>query len=638
MPLVQAPVLQSILSQTKGACHDDFIKAASWLLENERDLKVAPTAQQWRMIEDLALDSAPVVLRLHAAPGCGKTMFCLILLHGLCEAEKKEGIHRVHWITAPTKTLVSELLDEARKILPADWLAPVGSMADGSERFVKHQRELAFEKFQDVLDNFEARKLEVEMSIREVQTINGRVRMDEKFDEAKDSLRRLHLDRFDFYHGDALQAVYDQHESKVRVALSTTSYKLKYVALGKGPIQRVFRQPKVLPGGHVCDEADMVSFGALAACLTPDPWLLAPNDPAQHMAGTFEQSRGRQYKSLARTQNPNDWLSFADKKALLQTRRFGPRVKDLLLAMFPESYEGLHCHEDAPDTKLIMYDCSKLYLAQAIDRAGGVVNPVVLAMLGEIVNERLPSGKPIMIVCIYATTREIVAAYLFDNWGCNVNYVLPGGHQDTNSLWVCSARQTRGGTRPIVITLFIRRFAWDNDYEGHATDRGKINVSVTRATEEQIIFAEHWEDRPWDPLNRMMHHMWRNRWKDGYTYNFLDWYDENGCEDNPARGERRAQAIEWIEGWGWEKHIQYDSDDEDPSAVEFFSTSDRLWEQCQVTRDRQTRSSEIPRYEEVTDVDEQLWHHVKKLVVAVTVSADFDEETQMDFAEEGACA
>ena len=562
-----------------------------------------------------------------------------MLLHGLCQADKEQGIHRVHCMTAPTKHLVSEQMEEARKIFPEDWLAPVGSMPDGSERFVNHQQALAFDKFRHRTARFEETAIEVKELLSKIKQMYGIVCFDEKFEEARAALKSLHLDRFDWFNGDELQATFQQHESTVRLALCTTTYKLKHVALEKGPLRRIFRQPGVLPGGHVCDEADMVSFGALAASTAPDKFLLAPNDPAQHMASTHEQSRGREYKSVARTQNPNDWLQFADKLMLLETRRFGPRIKDLLIEMFPQAYDGLTCHPDAPDTKLVVYDCGCLPLRQAINRAGGVVDPMFLSMVGEVIDQKLAEGKPVMLVCIYATMREILAAYLIDNWGVTVNAVLPGGYQDENSLLVVSARQTRGGTRPIVVTVFVRRFEWDPDYEAHGLDKGKINVCVSRVTDEQIIFAEHWNTRPWDALHRMMHHAWRHREDDGYEYHELKDYDILGRYDNPAREHRRQQAMEWFFRGGWENHIQYDSDDEDPSAAEFFSNTDRLWNACQVTREHQTRSWDIPRYEAVDDVDPNLWDLVKRLVVCATVKADFQEkEPQRNLDEEGACA
>ena len=625
-PLV--PVLQSVLSQTRGANHDEWQKAARWVLNNRASLKLEPTESQWRKFRELAATLSPAVLRLLAAPGCGKTVFCLMLLHGLCQADKEQGLRRVHWMTAPTKNLVSELVEAARAILPEEWLAPLGSMPDGSERFSKHQEALALTQFKDTWDSFEAQAEEVKKLLQKVKVVHGRVCMDKEFEKAKEALGLLHLARFDWYHGDKLKEVYEQHESSVRLALCTTTYKLKHVALEKGPMRRIFKQPDVLPGGHVCDEADMVSFGPLAASLTPDQFLLAPNDPAQHMAGMHDQSRGREHNSMARTQNPNDWLKFAEKMTLLQTRRFGPRIKDLLIAMFPQDYQGLECHPEAPNTKLIVWDCGKLRLKQAIHRAGGVVDPLLLSMLGEVVDGKLQEGKPILIVCIYATMREILAAHLKDNFGASVNVVLPGGYQDANTIWVRSARQTRGSTRPIVISVFVRRNADDPDYEGHALDKGKINVCVSRSTEEQIIFAEHWDTRPYDALHRMMYHAWQKHMsgEDGYEYHTLADYDVNNRNHTKTRHDRLLQVIEWFDNAGWAKHIQYDSDDEDPSTVEFFASTDRLWDECQVIRDRQTNSWEIPRYQAVTEVDEKLWDHVKRLVVAVTVIADFQEE------------
>ena len=639
-PVVHVPVLESILSQSQkaGLEHDEWQKAAKWLLWHWKELKVKPTDAQWIQLQRLAGRLSPVVLRLLAAPGCGKTLFCLMLLHGLCQADKENGIHRCHFMTAPTKNLVSELVEAARLIFPEEWLAPVGSMPDGSERFVNHQQALAFAEFKGVWDAFEARRIEVKEIVEKVKiSWYGYVQKDENFEEAKNAVKQLHLDRFDFYYGDELQAAYEKHESSVRLALCTTTYKLKHNANKKGALQRIFRQPGVLPGGHVCDEADMVAFGPLVATVSSDEFLLLPNDPTQHMRDSQSHCIGREYKSLARAQNPNDWLEFADYLSLSETRRFGHRIKNLLKEMFPKDYGKLECHPQAPYTTLTVYDCGYLDLEQVIPRAGGAVDPRLLAHVGMVIDKLIARQQPVMLICIYATLREILAAYLQDSWGAEVNTVLPGGYQDEHSLWVCSARQTRGGTRPITVTVFVRRFAWDKDYEAHALDKGKQSVCVSRATEEEIIIAEHWQSRPYDALHRMMDYAWKHRHEDGCDYYHLNnYWEEHGSDwDDTAYDERIEEAHMWIENEGWTNYITYDSDDEDPTAVEYFSTPDKLWQETQTKREKQERSWDIPRYQDVKEVDKHLWDHVKSLVVATTVRADFEQETKTNSDDEG---
>ena len=596
---------------------EDLNQAATWVIANQDTTSFKPTAAQLvllRAIRDRR--GLPPILRLTAAPGCGKTAFCLMLLHGLCRTEANAGLRLLHYMTANTKALVTELVAVARQIFPDDWLAPVGVLPDGSDRFWMHQQEMARKVFEKELAAFDTQEADVKAKLADIKhDRQGNVVQDDNYSAAFKALRDLHLARFDFYTGDEMADLFKHHESKVRLALCTTTYKLKHTAGERGPLRRLLHMDDVLPGGHVCDEADMVAFGALAAAIVPDRWLLAPNDPAQHMRAVNERSIGR--GQVSREQNPNDWLAFSDAMRLTESRRFGKRVVGLLTAMFPNSYENLTSHPSAPDTKVVLYDCNYVHWKQAIPRAGGVADPLFYARVGAVVERACAQGEPVMLVVVYATMRELLKAYLQDNFGLSVAQGRPEDSEES-TLWVASARQSRGGTRPRVIACLVRRFAWDQDYEGHSLDLGKINVCVSRATRELIIFTENWGWRPYDTLHRMVDHIWHHRHEDGYDYRFLQGCDVSRQVDN----ERQGQAAAWIDDEKWSGYIQHDSDDEDPTAVEFFATTDRLWEETRITRKYQERDDAVPRWQDPRFVPTALWAHVRHLVFCTTVSAD----------------
>ena len=70
-----------------------------------------------------------------------------MLLHGICSIDEQEGVRRLHWMTAPTKTLVSELFELAKRIFPLRWLAPVGNNPAGDDRMSLHMHQLMEENY-----------------------------------------------------------------------------------------------------------------------------------------------------------------------------------------------------------------------------------------------------------------------------------------------------------------------------------------------------------------------------------------------------------------------------------------------------------------------------------------------------------
>ena len=83
-----------------------------------------------------------IVRRLEAAPGSGKTFFAVLLMDALIHADERAGQLRVHWITAPTKQLVSQIANAAAQHIPSAMFAPVGQSPEGEERLWQHQASL----------------------------------------------------------------------------------------------------------------------------------------------------------------------------------------------------------------------------------------------------------------------------------------------------------------------------------------------------------------------------------------------------------------------------------------------------------------------------------------------------------------
>ena len=88
------------------------------------------------------------------------------------------------------------------------------------------------------------------------------------------------------------------------------------------------------------------------------------------------------------------------------------------------------------------------------------------------------------------------------------------------------------------------------------------------------------------------------------------------------RGDYWSHAERWVKDQRWPRIQSYDSDDEDPSAQEFFKCSANLHRVTQTVLDKQQRSGEVPRYEKEEDVDENLWDHIAYTIVTVTLKAD----------------
>ena len=606
------PVLRSILSQQHfDDQHLDFAKAGSWIIEHRDDLvneQLVPDTYQYGLFRSLALDLAHNrVMLIHAAPGCGKTVFTVLLMLAICWLDGEAGVRRLHWMTAPTKTLVTELVQLARKLFPLSWMLPVGNDAVGDDRTLAHMEAWNEELYSDVLEEIREDVQTAKNALEAVQTLNGVATQDERFHEAKSLMRDAYLKAFDHYNGDAFERSRQVYHESVRIVFSTTSYKLKHNAKERGPVNKV-KQTGVLPGGHVADEADASSLSTVLASSSEDVFFVAPTDPAQHMQGLNSRTPSRSLSSLPKDQNPNDWLAFADVKALSCTRRFGERGRQLLKAVLPTQYASLTSSPDAPDTTIDYIELGYVEWVSAGDRAGAVVNADVFAAVLAAAEEMLKDG-PVMILCIYAATRELLGSF-FRSQGFEVS----NKSDDENVLSVLTARQIRGGTRWNAIAVFIRRYPWDPDYIASCADQAKIVVLLSRMRKKLAIFAESWNGRINDPLSRMSNHLWDMHGTPGYRVgplrDFLVFHDKH-CPG----------ARDWVERKMWPSELYHDSDDGDECAVDFFEEPNTLYNATQTSLHEQKRRDTVPRWQPTETVDRDLWDHVSSLVFAVTVKA-----------------
>lgn len=295
------PVLRPILAQTlhprkpiTAGC-SNVGDAARWLLCNpERISKcgVPPDEAQKRLLTDLfyGMDELSEVIRLHAAPGCGKSAFCCMLLRGLCESDEENltDLRPLRWITAPTKALVNDIVDMAFKLLPSDMIAPVGNRPDAEDRQMIHFTSLRQDAFLDQLEAIE----EAVQKIKGAWDAYLENSLWYNYTKLLDVLNEACLMAADFYNGPAYEEHIASYYKSVRVIISTAPLNLKCNANEPNSVAKI-KRTSVRPGCHFADEADASSLSCLVGACVDDAFLFAPTDPAQHMTGFNNMARIR---------------------------------------------------------------------------------------------------------------------------------------------------------------------------------------------------------------------------------------------------------------------------------------------------------------------------------------------------------
>ena len=318
-----------------------------------------------------------MVRRLEAAPGCGKTLVALLLLNAAMLSDEEQCLRRVHWFTAPTKQLVSEIANTAKRYIPLSNFAPVGQSPDGEERLWKHQTEFCEQALPQFMLRIHALK---DAATHAVEAARQTSWGPEGAHAAKLALQKHFLESFDFFHGDRWQQCLEQHEQSVRLIISTTTYKLKHEANERLAVQRLLRQKAA--GGHVSDEPDMLDFGVTLGACTSSAFLLTASDPSQRMRPAQERNELRIGANPKAEENVNTWISHASvEMRLMETMRHGYRVTRLLSATFPDKYPDLSSASDAPDTTVHTVFCGTVPWSQATSHAGGVVHWKIFAKI-----------------------------------------------------------------------------------------------------------------------------------------------------------------------------------------------------------------------------------------------------------------
>ena len=94
-----------------------------------------------------------------------------------------------------------------------------------------------------------------------------------------------------------------------------------------------------------------------------------------------------------------------------KTSRFGNVIVDLLHAMFSD-YANLQARHDAPRTTLEAYNVPEVQWEPLGHAAGGLGKWKVFAVIGAVVVRELRAKRSVIVNCIYAAFREIVASFL----------------------------------------------------------------------------------------------------------------------------------------------------------------------------------------------------------------------------------
>lgn len=328
----------------------------------------------------------PVATVMVAAPGCGKTTFCLLFLHALARADLESGAARIHWFTAPTKQLVAEIRAAAERIMHPMLFAPAGQSPDGNERLWLHQQKLAQAMIGESFANLQTLKTAADTALE--NAYRNETERNKKL--AEEALTEHFVANFILNHSEEIQKVYLEHEERTRIIISTTTYKLKYEAGEKLPVSRITRNK--LPGGHASDEPDLMPFPASLCSSGNSAFLLAAYDPAQKMVPAHGTSLKRNVDKTGdsipiKEEHYNQWLDRCSRQfQLMETWRHGARITDMLREIFPDTYPELVSASDAPDTTIHVEDCGKTTWQSASTATGALYNAKVFARTVEIID------------------------------------------------------------------------------------------------------------------------------------------------------------------------------------------------------------------------------------------------------------
>lgn len=380
-------------------------------------------------------------------------------MDALIHADERDGQHRVHWITAPTKQLVSQIANAAAQHIPSAMFAPVGQSPEGEERLWKHQATLCNQALPQHVLRLDALAQAATDAIAAAKAAHWSAATELA---ARNTLRQHFLESFDFLHGDAWQTCLEQHEQNVRLVISTTTYKLKHEARNRLAVKRLLKDKE--KGGHVSDEPDMLPYSVTVAAAAEETFLLTANDPAQHMLPIHARNESRSGDDAVAEENVNTWISHAGTTLrLMQTMRHGSAITDLLRETWPNTYPDLSPAPGAPSSTVHTVFCGSVTWWQATSKAGGLVHwkiftknlvymlffllyrchvivprkyptktyfltqkntslryfcvlasthSIFRMRIADVVQAKIDAGVSVLVQCIYAAFRDLLALFL----------------------------------------------------------------------------------------------------------------------------------------------------------------------------------------------------------------------------------
>ena len=215
----------------------------------------------------------------------------------------------------------------------------------------------------------------------------------------------------DFWHSKEVQEYIADLQRKAILFIGTSGFKLKTDA----------KASRTLPAGvfankqeviHACDEMDMLEIWASIAMTCGGRNLLTAWDQAQEIATSRPANQGHRGDETVRSSKLAEWMSgIAVEHKMQKTSRFGNVIVDLLHAMFSD-YANLQARHDAPRTTLEAYNVPEVQWEPLGHAAGGLGNWKVFAVIGAVVVRELRAKRSVIVTCIYAAFREIVASFL----------------------------------------------------------------------------------------------------------------------------------------------------------------------------------------------------------------------------------
>ena len=146
-------------------------------------------------------------------------------------------------------------------------------------------------------------------------------------------------------------------------------------------------------------------------------------------------------------------------------------------------YANLQARHDAPRTTLEAYNVPEVQWEPLGHAAGGLGKWKVFAVIGAVVVRELRAKRSVIVNCIYAAFREIVASFLTHvveiKFGQETSSAASNGpvkievarnKKKGAQVTVLIAKQVRGSTADVVLSVFTERSAEEPEYLAQSKD------------------------------------------------------------------------------------------------------------------------------------------------------------------------